>query len=69
MGLARCVHSALQNDEMDGGTAAVTPASGKVGIDCPKSGGSSPTGREKIANFTTYKGTLLIENIHNNSIF
>lgn len=45
MGLARCAHSALQNDEMDGETAAVRPAGGKVGIDCPKNGGSSPAGK------------------------
>lgn len=53
MGSAKCVHSALRNDEMDGGTAAVRPAGGKGGIGFPKSGGSSPESSENVTDFIT----------------
>lgn len=39
---AKCARSTLQHGGMDGGTAAVRPAGGTGGTDCPKSGGSSP---------------------------
>lgn len=39
-----CVHSTLQHGGTDGGTAAGKRAGGMGGTDCPKSGGSSPTG-------------------------
>lgn len=46
VGWAECVHSVLQRDGMDGGTAAGRPAGGTGGSGCPGSGRSSPAEQE-----------------------
>lgn len=47
VGLARCVHSALQRDGMDGETVAGRPAGAMGGTDCLESGGSLPAREEE----------------------
>lgn len=71
MDWAECVHSALQRDGMDGGTAAGRPAGGTGGTDCPESGGSSPAGRKRkkhdipgyMAQLSAILMTYLLKNI------
>lgn len=66
----RCVRSAPQSDEMDGGTAAGRLAGGTGGTGCLENGGSSPTGRrnteERVTSLTLWP-CLLVH--HSNYIY